>query len=281
MKFKLSTAIGSLKIFAAFLTAACVPQQQATAAGDSAYGYVVGNFSDSEGKNSVPVKMPEGFVSLLEYNDSPGLDPEKWRTYKPSKRTFQSPIMSFGIVVNYKTGEIFDSSQYPIGTAEEWRELPNSPWVDVGISSGRNYQKPPHLNKYLEYIETFKEKTKPEYFATKLPDKRYGLTVYANPNINPATGRPWTDKADSTSYYFAFDDKGNAVSAIDCSNRNVPHPPCEHHFDAPDINVNIRVFYDHFYLGNWQQIEAGVRKAVYSLTRHPDALAAAPNSKTK
>ena len=58
--------------------------QQPDDAPKDKYGqpYIIGNLG------GVPVNLPSSVVSLVEYDDSPGWDPEKLRTYNPPTRSY-------------------------------------------------------------------------------------------------------------------------------------------------------------------------------------------------
>ena len=78
--------------------------QQPDDAPKDKYGqpYIIGNLG------GVPVNLPPSIVELVEYDDSPGFDPEKLRTYKPRTRSYQSIIESLGFDFRNHDSVLYD-----------------------------------------------------------------------------------------------------------------------------------------------------------------------------
>ena len=78
--------------------------QQPDNAPKDKYGqpYIIGNLG------GVPVNLPPSIVELVEYDDSPGFDPEKLRTYDPPTRSYQSIIESLGLDFRNHDSVLYD-----------------------------------------------------------------------------------------------------------------------------------------------------------------------------
>ncbi|MBS9781290.1 MAG: hypothetical protein KGV56_02230 [Gammaproteobacteria bacterium] len=115
--------------------------QQPDDAPKDKYGraYIIGDLG------GVPVNLPQSVVEFVEYDDSPGWNPEALRNYKPSVRSYQSIIESFGFFFRNHDKVLLDRDDHKINQQYEKRGNTFSPeedWVDVNIKSGRRYPPP-------------------------------------------------------------------------------------------------------------------------------------------
>ena len=86
----------------------------------------------------VPVDLPKNLVHLVEYDGDPAWG-EKREGSKPT-RSYDSKINSFGFDMRYTDNTILDKSNKSLKHAyDEEKNLPNSPWVSVNVTSGNRY----------------------------------------------------------------------------------------------------------------------------------------------
>lgn len=99
--------------------------------------------------------------------------------------------------------------------------------------------------------------------ALKLPDLQYGLEVYTPSDIDPKTHTPWRENPYAKDIFIKRNTNGEIITYIECSNRNVPHPPCTHYFDLePDMKLDVYVNYSRYVLADWQKIEKSVKTTI-------------------
>lgn len=202
------------------------------------------------------VLLPYRLVHFVEYNDSPGFDPEKWRNYKSPPRTYDSPIKSFGYYFQYHTNYIHDWFNHRHIQAEKNLRNPSMKWLSIGITSGVDFREKGYLN-HLILID------KPSYVwsYSKTHEDKFGLETYVQMNIDPDTGKPfrYTEDRFSQDAFVARDVQGNAVTVITCLN-HTRIKTCQHFFDADGgLKVNFEVRYHRDNLRDWQKIEEAVK----------------------
>ena len=219
-------------------------------------GMVIGDLG------GVPVEMPRESVHLLQYNGDPGWG--EARVGPIPERTYESKIFSFGFDIRYTDGTIYDG---PSGTMyREYRQqegLADSPWVSVGVSSGKMYHGPGGIDRMGGGTLRGSSVYDPTATYAKLAETQFGLEVYASPGIDPETNTPWRENKYAEDVFIQRDDAGVIITYIKCSNRDVRRPPCTHRFDLePEMGLDITVSYSRHVLKDWQQIEQVVRAAV-------------------
>lgn len=96
------------------------------------------------------------------------------------------------------------------------------------------------------------------------------MEVYAPPDIDPKTNRPYREDRYAQDVFIQRDDKGEIITYIECSNRDVPRPPCGHYFDLePQMGLDFTVQYSRHNLADWQQIEQVVREQILNFRKTP------------
>ena len=234
--------------------------QQPDDAPKDKYGqpYIIGNLG------GVPVNLPSSVVRLVEYDDSPGWDFEKLRTYNPPTRSYQSIIMSFGFEINYADKELFDYKQNLARHRKE-EDIPGSHWIDVSIHNiYQNNKIEDILDSYLSSDIENSPNTHPTDFYKPTGKKQFGLSVYINPGIDPDTGKPWRENLFAEDVFVHRNEQGHVDTYIKCSNSKVPRPMCQHHFMlSSEMKLSVTLLYDRHVLHDWKQIEDAAKEAVY------------------
>lgn len=208
--------------------------------------YIIGKIGN------VPVNLPDSATSSVEYEDSPGFDINKLRTYKPAKRSYDSAITSFGFDLHYTDGVVMDY-QVNQNQFEKERNIPGNDWIHVGVNAG---SRAPSDNLYLNrFLETKTTYPLENYRFIKSDENPYGLESYIRHEL--IDKRPHV-KGDSL--YVKRNSEGNVVTYIKCSNNEVPSPPCTHHFmEFDDFVFDAYISYDRHNLYDWQKIEEAAR----------------------
>lgn len=212
--------------------------------------YIIGDLG------GVPVNIPRDSVRLVEYDGDP--DWGETRQGDTPVRTHQSKINSFGFDIRYTDGMFSEqSNEY-----EQEKNLPNSPWVSVGINSGNRYYGAGGIQRLAQGIITPNYEVEPPHKYARLPKLQYGLEAYASPGIDPKTNKPWRENLYAEDVFIKRN-KGEIVTYIKCSNRDVPHPPCTHYFDLePNMKLDVYVSYSRHVLADWQKIEKIVKSTI-------------------
>lgn len=132
----------------------------------------------------VPVDIPKELVRLVEYDGDP--DWGEIRKGAVPERTYQSKINSFGFDIRYTDSVIYDGIGGKI--SEEYdaqKNLPDSPWVSVGINSGNRYHSAGGIHRMgNDRINNDTYPRHPVFKYEKLPELQYGLEVYV-PQVLP------------------------------------------------------------------------------------------------
>ena len=250
--------------------------QQPDDAPKDKYGqpYIIGNLG------GVPVNLPSSVVRLVEYDDSPGWDFEKLRTYNPLTRSYQSIITSFGFYFFNSDAQLLDNNDPAL------RERDDKDWgIDgtksdrVGVHISFNPTLPPKYKNLDRMLAADIDKEQlsvpsPNYlgFYEKTSEQLYGLEVYANPGIDQKTGRPWRENKFSSDIFIGRDKEGHVQTYIECSNSPVPAPSCLHHFIfPPPINIYIKIDYVRPRLSQWEIIQNNAIKIVEDFIKLPEA----------
>ena len=172
--------------------------------------------------------------------------------------------------MNYKTGVLYESwGNISLRQFLDEKAQVASPWVFVGVSSGREAPK-------VSMNEIFSRRTNPNigrypahYVYTG--ENIYGLAVYrldeetyAKRKVKPIRGGYVSTIGEEPHYVYA-DKEGTIFSIISCSTNDVRNPPCEHRFRLyGDMNVEIDLHYSRQHLENWRLIEQMVEEKIRS-----------------
>ena len=206
-----------------------------------------------------PVNIPRHFANYVEYEGDPGWG-EKRKGPKP-KRTHQSKLTSFGYDTRFpdmageSSPELIKDKRSYLGS--------KTPWISVGINTGKNYPGDGFLERWIHArLETPNTILKYMNYE-QLPAKEHGLMVYAAAGIDPKTNRPYRQDDDAEDVFIARDKSGRVDTTIQCSNRNVPAPPCTHNFSlAPDMRAQVYLSYSRNQLPQWREMQEAVRQQI-------------------
>ena len=109
-----------------------------------------------------PVAMPALAIRDLQYDDSPTPFSKDRKNYKPKAHGFERPIMAFDFNMNYKTGVLYESwGDISLRQFLDEKAQPASPWVFVGVSSGREAPKISMNKIFFSLYANYKISTKP------------------------------------------------------------------------------------------------------------------------
>ena len=214
----------------------------------------------------LPVDLPRNIVSLVEYDGDPAWG--KKREGKKPTRSYDSKINSFGFDVRYTDNTIFDKSNKSHKHAYDKEQyLPNDPWVSVNVSSGDRYYGAGTIHRMGDGTISASN-VHPVYRYAKLDSYQYELEVYAPPGIDPNMDSPYREDRDAEDVFIQRDKKGQIITYIKCSNRDVPRPPCDHRFDLePEMALHVNVQYSRHNLADWKQIEQVVREQILNFRK--------------
>ena len=226
--------------------------QQPDNAQKDKYGqpYIIGNLG------GVPVNLPPSIVELVEYDDSPGFDPEKLRTYNPPTRSYQAIIESLGFDFRNHDSVLYDRNDPTLRQEyDAERRRGGDDWVSINISAGSRYGTNPHaLDDYFDSSLHLAEISSIPYVNTG--EKIYGLALYINGGKDPETQRPFREHWRAEDMFVFRDEQGNVQTIIKCANDDVKSPPCTHDFNfPPPMKIRISMMYPRQNLAQWQTIQ--------------------------
>lgn len=217
----------------------------------------------------VPVDMPKNLVHFVSYNGDPTFGNK--REHPKPMRTYDSKINSFGFDLRYTDNTILDTTNKALKSAyrrDDRKNLGDNPWVSVSIHSGDRVTvpNPVHRIGYGTLNPSKEAGLAHEY--EPLNEIQFGLEVYAPPGIDPTTHKPWREDRYAKDVFLRRDKTGQIITHIECSNRDVPRPPCTHFFDlGPQRNLSISAHYSRYNLADWQKIENLVRQQLLSFQK--------------
>lgn len=233
--------------------------------------YIIGDLG------GVPVNLPPSVVEYVEYNDSPGFNPQALREFQPPVRSYDSVLTSFGFEFRLNDKQLYDREDSVIYAQrkQEYSKNSRGNWIRVSILSGSSYgSNPDALGTYLEGA-TDKRYTEEENkilsykYHELLPEKQYGLEVYASPGINPDTQLPWRQYEHAEDVFVNRDSKGKVQTYIRCINRGVGLY-CVHHINFPEkMRIRVAMRYSRPQLQHWQAIEAAAIELINSFQTNP------------
>lgn len=211
----------------------------------------------------VPVTIPQHFANYVEYEGDPGWG-EKRKGPVP-KRTHESRLNSFGFEV--RIPDMAGLSGREMRKDRDSYTIYNTPWINVGLNSGKFYPGDGFLDRQASYLERWK------IDGSGLAWKRYeptdksfhGLTVYIPTGIDLKTKRPYREglHAEDVFLHHAADKKISTY--IRCSNRQHEAAPCTHYFSMePNMGAAVYVSYRRGLLPQWRQIQADVSRLIWS-----------------
>ena len=206
-------------------------------------------------------------MHLVEYDGDPAWG-KKREDSKPT-RSYDSKINSFGFNVRYTDNTILDESSKEIKRAyDEEKNLPNSPWVSVNVSSGDRYHGAGAIHRIGDGALNPSKEAGPVHEYEQLDSDQFGLEVYAPPGIDPKTDRPYREDRYARDVFIQRDETGQIITYIECSNRDVPSPPCSQYFDLePQLALDLTVQYSRHNIADWQHIEQVVRQQILNFRK--------------
>ncbi|MBF0657975.1 hypothetical protein IPZ60_04390 [Psychrobacter sp. NG25] len=212
----------------------------------------------------VPVDMPKNLVHFVAYDGDPTFGNK--REHPKPMRTYDSKINSFGFDLRYTDNTMLDTTNKALKSAyrrDNKRNLGDNPWVSVTVNSGDRVTVPNPVHRIGYGTLNPSKEAGPVHEYERLDNDQFGLEVYAPPNIDPVTNKPWRENRYAEDVFIQRDKTGQIITHIECSNRDVPRPPCTQFFNlGPQRNLSIKAHYSRYNLADWQQIEQVVRQHV-------------------
>ena len=228
----------------------------------------------------VPARIPHYFANYIEYEGDPDFG-EKRKGPKP-ERTYQSQFTSFGFKVRFpdmagrSSPELWrDFNQYHDVYWEHYYdpEKSISPWMSVGITTGRRYAGVNFLDVYVDTVLRFDaEKQGLPILAhdnyAQVPKPQWGLTVYSAPGIDKNTGKPHRENHYAKDLFVHRNSAGKVQTFIRCRNHNIPgktYAFCTQTFSLePSMHVLLNVHYTSNFLPHWRQIQKNISRLMRS-----------------
>jgi hypothetical protein len=213
----------------------------------------------------VPVTIPRHFANYAEYEGDPNWG-EKRQAPKPN-RTYQSRLVSFGYYTRFP--DMAGESSEKLISDRRAHSRTTTPWIRVGVITGNIYPGGVFLERMVASIGKSGDIIQYEQYE-KLPGVQHGLTVYAARGTDPKTSRPYREDRNAHDLFVHRVNTGRADAYVDCSNRNVPEPPCQHSFSLePHMRAQISVIYRRGQLANWREIQQAVTRKILGFKSSP------------
>lgn len=203
----------------------------------------------------VPVKIPYYFANFVEYEGDPG-----WgkRNGSEPTRNHQSKLVSFGFEVRFP--DMVGLSSRQMVEDRQGFNIFNTPWIDVGITTGKNYGDGAFLENW------FKSNTQGRKFLfERRLEKEFDLEVYSPLGVDPATRQPFNTHSDDKDVFAFRNSEGNIVALIICSNVSHAAAPCslDYRLDQ-SVKAWVNIRFRRTLLSEWKQIQESVTKLILS-----------------
>lgn len=218
--------------------------------------YIIGNLG------GVPVNLPPTIVRFVEYTDSPGFNPQALRNFKPSVRTYDSIITSFGFDFRNHDKQMLD--RHNDALVEERKQelkaarIESHDWIRVSISAKFANSNPNFLDDSVaHYYERNPHLPHTPIYHYWQPNGEYfhGLQVNIHPGIDPKTGKAWREHEDAKDIFVYRDNEGRVKSIMNCTNKGIINS-CTHRFKFPEeMSIFISIEYNRDNLPSWQELE--------------------------
>lgn len=214
-------------------------------------GYYVG---DLGGK---PARLTHGTVMFVQYQEddiSSGTE-RKNRDFRI--RTYSSKIRSFGFTMRYTDGHIYNMIKDNFDPVQIEKNNPYAPWVDVGITTEASIPVPENYNSFLNRSKV------PWRIVKETGGKIFDLELFVTPGIDPETQQPWRKDRNADDVFVFRNENHDIETYIECSNNDVPRPPCQHLFSMTDgVRTRVSLSYSRHHLRHWKKIQAAARNAI-------------------
>lgn len=226
--------------------------QQPDDAPKDQYGepYIIGDLG------GVAVNLPSATVQFVEYQDSPGWDMDKLRTYRPPVRDYQSVLISFGFSFRNHDKQLYDSKNPKIRQEyeEENTRYYEDDWIRVSVSHyGTNENALDDI--FAGIFNNWSNMSKHPYASTG--ETHYGLQYFIVPGNDPKTGEPWRHYMGLVDDIYVYqNEQGRVLTFIRCANNDVNRPPCSHQFEFPSfMKIRVSLSYGRQNLSKWRELE--------------------------
>lgn len=201
----------------------------------------------------VPVTIPHYFAKFVEYEGDPGWSPRK---DPEPKRDFHSKFVSFGFEVRYPDMAGLSSDVLK----ENYRSfnIYNTPWINVGVTTGRNYGDGFFLKRKFKSIYENRS-----FLIEHLPNKQFELDVYTPIGVNIETRHPFKIHSDDEDFFVFRGADGEVSSLIVCSNVQHAAAPCNLYFSLePNLKARIKIHFRRGLLSEWKKMQSSVTKLI-------------------
>jgi hypothetical protein len=225
----------------------------------------------------VPVSIPRDYVRLVEYEGDP-----HWlekRKDPPPKRTFDSKIVSFALLIHQPTLKPLTKDNW---SAYNKRGFGDNEWMDASVHAGAalNFNSLKMFTNPYTYRQPGHEVYSKPYEYEPLHDV-HGLKAWrATRNIVLTPQIVLDDNNRKHSMYnhhlyFAYDNKGKITNYIKCGSGLTSSPGglnmCEQYFVLwPDMKTQVKINYLAEMLPNWRLYQQQFRALVLSFRTQPD-----------
>ena len=215
-------------------------------------GYAIGDLG------GMPMKMPRHMAELLEYDGDPGWAPAPdWR---PSVRTFESKINSFGFYVRYPDGLTLDSW----ARREEKRLTPpwEDRWISVGVKSSKRYPRDGFLETYVRLHLLDHEGKSVNHRYYRRSQDEHGLEVY---RLTPPPKGPDPTRALVSEEFVGRDAAGKVISTFDCTvSFDANRSRCSQvwSMETQGLRIQLTASYRRPLLQHWRDIQPMVTQMV-------------------
>lgn len=210
----------------------------------------------------MPVTIPSHFANFVEYEGDPGWSK---REGPVPKRNHQSKLVSFGFMVRFPDMQGLSSRELEKDRASF--TIRNTPWIDVGITTGKNFGDGLGLERRAE--AAVKERM---FKFEKQTARQFDLDVYRPIGVDPNTRQPFKHHYDDEDVFIFRDAEGAVLTLINCKNVDHAAAPCVQRFSLdPNLKAWINIIFRRGLLPEWRQMQTSVTTLILGFKKPGDA----------
>ena len=192
-------------------------------------------------------------VENVEYDGDPGWG--EAASVPRGPRTFESRLRSFGFLVHFPDMNGPTSEHRKASRGTDYRH----DWMRVTVSTGERHPQEGFLDRLTKAtVERRNEIMKSDNYRPA-SSPVFGLTRYVAFEIDPKTGKSYSEGIGGHEIFIFRDDQGRVQSFIRCD-KSPYLSLCHQTFElSPDAHADVSVQYAAWLLHDWQAIQDSVR----------------------
>nr|WP_315484455.1 hypothetical protein [uncultured Undibacterium sp.] len=217
----------------------------------------------------MPVTIPRHFANFVEYEGDPGWSK---REGPVPVRDHHSKLVSFGFNVRFP--DMVGLSSEELRENKESFNIYNTPWINVGINTGKNFHDDLGLERrFAAYMK--ESVSKVEHLMTK----QFDLDTYTQVGVDANNKQRIIPDFSDDDVFIERNEQGRVVSFITCSSVAHAAAPCLLTFQLDSgIKAWVYIHFRRSLLSEWKQMKSLVASLILGFRKPVDKVEASASS---